>query len=196
MIAIVILAVICFVIWILNHKGSDCNGNYNTDGREDRKQVLGNMLGEFIKTYTKSEIGDLLKTREEQLEIYYLLSKEAIHLICLKYEKDDAVKISIAMNKYLFHDSNKNEIYTLHNRAAIYRIHKAINIRAFILSYFLNEARGKTTGKDMTDLLMGQRKVSPSDMSEVGNIAELLRLNVVLAATSKGIAGIIDNFSL
>ena len=178
------------------YKRAISESKYN---REDWREELGTMLGIFIKTFPKDKADNFFKSRQEELEMYYLLAMEGSYWVNLNYKAEDAEKILSIMNGHLF--NRIREIRTLYNRISIYRVHKELvgitnNTRSFVLSYFLNKARGKTTGKDITDLLMGKRKITPADMSEVLDLEELLKLNAILAATSEGIITIIKDFRL
>ena len=204
-VVIVILVVVGFVFFILktgNNQSIDNKFKYEISqakyNKEDWREVLGTMLGIFIKTFPKDKTADLLKTRQEELEMYYLLAMEGTYWVNLNYKENDAEKILNIMYGHLF--NSMRQIRTLYNRMSIYQVHKDLvglgNNRAFVLSYFLNKARGKTSEKDMTDLLMGKRKITPADMSEVLDLEEMLKLNAILVGTSEGIIDIIKDFSL
>ena len=167
--------------------GSEDN-NQDTSATKNKREALGDTLGMFIK----DTVGTLLKTKQEQLEMCYLLATIATYYVSLNRNRDDATEILTNMNKCLFTPS---EILLLPNRMDVYKVHKDLD-RAFILSYFLNKARGKTTGKDMTDLLMGRRDISLSDMSEVPALEEIVKLDTLVTEITKGITTTVTFFSL
>lgn len=183
---ILLLMITGIVIYII--KGI-LNKNHSMDDNDC--EILGNKLGTFISSFVKN--CDFLKTKQEQMEMCFCLALEAVWRVGIKYNYNQAEKIGATMNKYLFSIS---EMGILSERMLIYSAHKEMiglstNTRAFVLSYFLYKARGKTTGKDITDLLLGERKISPSDMSEVPDIEEVLKLNGILAGACEEIIAII-----
>ena len=66
--------------------------------------------------------------------------------------------------------------------------------RVFALSHFLQKARGKTTGKDMTSVIIGKRKLKAEDTPEFLDFFEAIQLAVEVPHLLITIKNMIDKF--
>lgn len=165
--------------------------------RKDWRNVLGLKMLHLIRSFIRA--CDFLRTEQEQIEAKYCLFSEVQCRLLNedKYEVSDLEHICNFIELRLFSSEELNT-YSI-KRFPIYLSHYKSNgssndNRAFVLAYFLNHARRKTIRKDLTNLLMGKRKITPNDIPELPNDTDLLSSNQILTGVNIKISEVLNDF--
>jgi len=171
----------------------------------DKWQTLGDGLAEFILLITGQDKS--LSSLQEKLEMCYLLLIETDHLIFVNF-RGHRERISDRMlGQVLLKSSANKEMFEkavdeYHARIPVYMACKelisksgaTIGTRAFALSHFLQKARGKASGKDMTDVITGKKELAVEDMGEFLDFFESMTLVMSLSQALISIKRIMDKF--
>ncbi|WP_428060157.1 DUF805 domain-containing protein [Candidatus Avelusimicrobium stercoris] len=168
-------------------------------------QMLGDGLAEFILLATDKDV--LVKSWQEKLEMRYLLLMETDRLLFLNFGKGREPIMAEVLKRVLLKSSTnektfKKVIDEYHKRIPVYMVCRELigengcqtGTRVFALSHFLQRARGKTTGKDMTSVIIGKRKLKAEDTPEFLDFFETIPLAVGVSQNVISIKNIIDKF--
>lgn len=179
-------------------------GQQQTSSAEEF-QMLGDGLAEFILLVTDKDV--LVKSWQEKLEMRYLLLMETDRLLFLNFGKGREPIMAEVLKRVLLKSSTnektfKKVIDEYHKRIPVYMACRELiaengcqtGTRVFALSHFLQKARGKTTGKDMTGVIIGKRKLKAEDTPEFLDFFETIPLAVGVSQSVISIKNIIDKF--
>lgn len=163
-------------------------------------EVLANCI---LNATVKSKS---LSTLQEQLEMRYFFLFCTEFLIFTKLpqyrEMITAKVLALVLNST---NSNKDLNYVIseyNNRTHFYMACEEViteygaipGTQAFVLSHFLQKARGKTTGRDVTKVLNNTRKLETEDMPEFLRIYEMAPIVATIIQTLAMLEKITDEF--
>ena len=171
----------------------------------DRWQTLGDGLAEFILLITGQDKS--LQSVQEKLEMCYLLLIETDHLIFVNFREHREQISDRMLGQVLLKSSANKEMFgkavdEYHARIPVYMACKelisksgaTVGTRSFALSHFLQKARGKASGKDMTDVITGKKELAAEDMGEFLDFFESMTLVMSLSQALISIKRIMDKF--
>lgn len=163
--------------------------------------ALGNILGNFILKST--EEAEFLGSLQEKMEMRYFLMLEADRLLFvhLRDYREQIVKGMLArvlehetLSQKFLDEYNERIIFYMSSRELFSNVGAMPGTRAFVLSHFLQKARGRTRGIDMTDVLLQKRELKLEEMSECLDIIESMMVIAFFSEQLLGIKKIIDGY--
>lgn len=171
----------------------------------DKWQELGDALGTFILMITEQDKS--LKTLQEKLEMRYLVLLEADHLIFANFRSHreritDRMLARVIVGGVGDEEISRRALQEYNDRIPVYMACKelisksgaTVGTRAFALSHFLQKARGKASGKDMTDVITGKKELAAEDMGKFLDFFESMTLVMSLSQALISIKRIMDKF--
>lgn len=171
----------------------------------DKWQELGDALGTFILMITEQDKS--LKTLQEKLEMRYLVLLEADHLIFANFRAHreritDRMLARVIVGGVRDEEISRRALQEYNERIPVYMACKklisksgaTVGTRSFALSHFLQKARGKASGKDMTDVITGKKELAAEDMGEFLDFFESMTLVMSLSQALISIKRIMDKF--
>lgn len=168
---------------------------------ENKWITLGHILGTFILKSTEDV--EFLKSLQEKMEMRYFLMLETDRLLFVHFQdyREQVVKGMLA--RVLDHKTSSQKFLDEYNERIIFymsakelfsKVGAMPGTRAFVLSHFLQKARGRTRGIDMTDVLLQKRELKLEEMSECLDIMESMMMIAFFTDQLIAIKGIIDKF--
>ncbi len=201
----VVLGILCLIGCLCEPEVKKTEGNSkNSNFLSSRKvKALGDDLAQFILITSKDNEG--LNTSQEKLEMSYLLLMEADRLVFAKYPEQrpqifNRMLAGVLLAQTVDKKAGQRALDEYNDRILLYMSCKeligqygaTVGSRCFVLSHFLQKARGKTSGKDITELLTSKRAVQPTDMDEFLDPFEGMALSMLLVQTIAGMKRLVD----
>lgn len=184
--------------------GRDAAGQEQASPAEQIR-TLEDYLAEFILLVTEKDT--FLKSQQEKLEMRYFLLMETDRLLFLNFGTGRAPIMERILGRVFLTSSTDEKTFRkvfdeYHQRIPAYMACKELlgkngwekGTRVFALSHFLQKARGKTTGKDMTSVIIGKRKLKAEDTPEFLDFFEAIQLAVEVPHLLITIKNMIDKF--
>lgn len=151
-----------------------------------RNQILGNILGEII-IYNAEQQHKMLHSVQEKMEMCYLLLLETDRIVFNNFREHHTEIMDVILKHVLIDSRGLNKtlaqsvlneyndrVYTYMSCKELISTNGAtIGTKAFTLSHFLQKARGKTSGRDVMDVIFQKRELKPEDINEFLDFMEM-----------------------
>lgn len=172
----------------------------------ERWQILGNTLGEIIISITEQQHKMLHKV-QEKMEMCYLLLLETDRIIFGQFREHHAEIMDVMLRHVLIDSRGLDEskaqtvLNEYNDRVFVYMSCKeliseggaTVGSKTFALSHFLQKARGKTSGRDVLDVILKKRDLTAEDINEFVDFLEMAVIVLSLTSALVSIKRTIDN---